>query len=103
MKHGIADPRILSMIGLMVAMNPAWSQAPGVIDPQTPPVTGTSQRRVPVNMQVSEIDVGDTSGGLASCRPRYSTEAKQIGPATGDQEKDSYGFTVIGLECPAPR
>ena len=102
MRYGIADLRILSMIGLIITIGPAWGQAPGPTDARRPPSISAPTTPMPVSMQGAEADIGDRSGGPASCRPRYSTEATQIGLATGDQEKDDYGFTLIGTDCPAP-
>jgi hypothetical protein len=61
----------------------------------------TSETQVPTSIPEPEVDIGDTSGGLPSCHPRYSAEARHIGPTTEDQEKNDYGFTLITTECAA--
>ncbi len=33
------------------------------------------------------------------CPPVFSREAQPVGPASGDPEKDTYGFTVLGDAC----
>ncbi len=47
-----------------------------------------------------EPDIGLEGGGPAlACRPVFSRDVVQVGPATADPEKDSVGHVVDRMEC----
>ncbi|PHK95502.1 hypothetical protein CR162_08445 [Pseudoroseomonas rhizosphaerae] len=101
MTYGTAGTRLLPVIGLVAVTGPGWAQAPGAVDVRTPPAMSAPETRAPDDRRETEIDLGARDGGPASCQPRYSAEARPIGTATGDPEKDDYGFILVGMDCPA--
>jgi hypothetical protein len=101
MAHGITGLVALSMIGAMVVTGPVWGQTAGAQGEQVSPSTSTPKTPAPSNSKEPEADIGDRSGSTVVCHMRYSSDARQIGPATGDQEKDNQAFTLIGMDCPA--
>jgi hypothetical protein len=37
--------------------------------------------------------------GSSPCRPVFAEKAEPVGPLSGDVEKDSIGFVIVGTDC----
>ena len=69
--------------------------------PHAPVKPGTGSSAAPSPAESGgEEDIGLEGYAPVGCSPVYSERTGNVGPTTGDPEKDSYGATVTGLTCP---
>jgi len=105
MRFHAAEGSRAVVLGAMVAAGVAWGRpaAQPEMWPETPPwaFDGAPDTGIPKGEMDTTQDIGDRSGGPASCKPVYTQDARQGDSRTGEPEKGDYGFTLRGAECPA--
>ena len=66
---------------------------------QTAAATGAEARIVPVEGSPdADVGIAGYTGGGA-CLPIYSAHPTQVGPVTGETEKDTVARTVVETQC----
>ncbi|MXP64058.1 hypothetical protein E0493_11955 [Roseomonas sp. M0104] len=102
MRFHRAEAPLALLAGSLVVAGMAWGQSSvkPAIWPETPP---WALGDMPQGKADTARDVGDRSGGPASCRPVYSKNARFIHSGLGEPEKGDYGFALVRMECPALR
>ena len=82
------------------AFSPAFAQTAPAPGPSLAAATAGPDARIAPASGAEERDVGIAgySGGGA-CLPIYSAYPTQVGPVTGESEKDTVARTVVETEC----
>ncbi len=80
---------------------PASAQTAAAPGPsQAASTTGSEARTAPATAAAEERDVGIAGyAGGGACLPIYSAHPTQVGPVTGETEKDTLARTVVETEC----
>jgi hypothetical protein len=90
----------------LLATIPFIVLASGEVQQQTAmqPVSGMSRATtapaiVPVTPSLDNDMTIEGYTGSSPCRPVFAKKAEPVGSISGDVEKDSIGFMVIGTDC----
>jgi hypothetical protein len=87
--------KLLAAIPFIVLASGEAQQQPA----STTSRTTTATSVVPVRSSLDNDITIQGYRGSPPCRPVYAEKAEPVGPVSGDVEKDSVGFTVIGTDC----